>query len=157
MPTLNIGGHSVTVGDEFLKLSPDQQNATVDEIAKSLPQQAAPRQPSITDAITDIPAEIKRTADATSSGVVDNLANRGQNTSPLAFLDTGKAVLNGMGFLLSPVTGTLRSAIGHPMAQAEHAVGTLINPADGGGRSASGLRCSTVSARVEGRRAGRIP
>jgi hypothetical protein len=129
MPTLNIGGHNVTVGDEFLKLSPDQQNATVDEIAKSLPQQAAPRQPSITDAITDIPAEIKRTADATSSGVVDNLTNRGQNTSPLAFLDTGKAVLNGMGFLMSPITGTLRSAIGHPMAQAEHAVGTLINPA----------------------------
>lgn len=41
MPTLNINGHSVTVGDEFLKLSPDQQSATVDEIAKSLPQQQA--------------------------------------------------------------------------------------------------------------------
>lgn len=36
MPTLNIGGRSVSVGDEFLQLSPDQQNATVDEIAKSL-------------------------------------------------------------------------------------------------------------------------
>lgn len=36
MATLNIGGRTVTVGDEFLKLSRDEQNATVDEIAKSL-------------------------------------------------------------------------------------------------------------------------
>lgn len=130
MPTININGHSVSVGDEFLKLSPDQQNATVDEISKALPGQAvSPQRPSITDAVTDIPAEIKRTADATSSGVVDNLANRGQNTSPFAFVDTGKAILNGLGFLASPVTGAARSLIGHPMAMAEHAVGTLINPA----------------------------
>lgn len=37
MPTLNIGGQKVKVGDEFLSMSPDQQNAAVDEIAKSLP------------------------------------------------------------------------------------------------------------------------
>lgn len=36
MPTLNIGGQKVNVGDEFLSLTPDQQNAAVDEIAKSL-------------------------------------------------------------------------------------------------------------------------
>jgi hypothetical protein len=36
VPTLNIGGQRVTVGDEFLKLSPEQQNETVEEIAKSL-------------------------------------------------------------------------------------------------------------------------
>lgn len=133
MPTLNIGGQKITVGDDFLQLSPEQQNATVEEIARSLPAGGTPQQsayqPSITDAVTDIPAEIKRTADATSSGVVDTLANRGQNTSPLAFLDTGKAVLSGLGFLASPITGSMRSLIGHPMAQAEHAVGTLINPA----------------------------
>lgn len=34
--TLNIEGRKVTVDDSFLKLSPDQQNATVDEIHKSL-------------------------------------------------------------------------------------------------------------------------
>lgn len=133
MPTLNIGGQKITVGDDFLQLSPEQQNATVEEIARSLPAGGVPQQAgyqsSITDAVTDIPAEIKRTADATSSGVVDTLANRGQNTSPLAFLDTGKAVLSGLGFLASPITGSMRSLIGHPMAQAEHAVGMLINPA----------------------------
>lgn len=129
MPTLNINGHSVAVGDEFLKLSPDQQNATVDEIAKSLPQQAAQRQPSITDAVTDIPAEIGRTAGAAADSVYENLANRGTDTSRFPFLNTGKAILGGLSFLASPVTGAARSLIGHPMAQAEHAVGALINPA----------------------------
>ncbi|WP_426418199.1 hypothetical protein [Bradyrhizobium genosp. A] len=50
MPVLTIGDKSVTVGDEFLKLSPDQQNATVQEIAGSIgvtgnaaaPPEAAP-------------------------------------------------------------------------------------------------------------------
>lgn len=40
MATLNIGGQRITVGDEFLKLTPDQQNATVEEIAASLGPQS---------------------------------------------------------------------------------------------------------------------
>ena len=36
MPVLSIGDKQVTVGDEFLKLSPEAQNATVDEIAASI-------------------------------------------------------------------------------------------------------------------------
>ncbi|WP_426526802.1 hypothetical protein [Bradyrhizobium sp. McL0615] len=36
MPVLTIGDKQVSVGDEFLKLPPDQQNATVDEIAASI-------------------------------------------------------------------------------------------------------------------------
>src|ERR1044072_3746730 len=36
MPQLTIGDKSVTVGDEFLQLSPDQQNAAVQEIASSI-------------------------------------------------------------------------------------------------------------------------
>jgi len=44
MTTLNIGGKRVTVDDSFMQLSPEQQNATVDEISKSLggAQPAAP-------------------------------------------------------------------------------------------------------------------
>jgi hypothetical protein len=34
--TLNIEGHKVQVDDSFLQLTPDQQNATVEEIAKTL-------------------------------------------------------------------------------------------------------------------------
>lgn len=37
MATLNINGQKVKVDDSFLSLSPEQQNATVDEISKSLP------------------------------------------------------------------------------------------------------------------------
>lgn len=36
MATLTVNGQKVQVSDDFLKLSPEQQNATVDEIAKSL-------------------------------------------------------------------------------------------------------------------------
>lgn len=42
MPVLDIGGQKVSVGDDFLSLSPEQQQSTVDEIAGSLPKQAAP-------------------------------------------------------------------------------------------------------------------
>jgi hypothetical protein len=38
MPTLTIGDRQVTVDDSFLQLSPERQNATVEEIAKSLPK-----------------------------------------------------------------------------------------------------------------------
>ena len=36
MTVLNIAGHKVTVDDSFQQLSPDQQNAAVEEIAKTL-------------------------------------------------------------------------------------------------------------------------
>lgn len=41
--TLTIGDQKVTVDDSFLKLSPEQQNATVEEIASKLNGQAAPK------------------------------------------------------------------------------------------------------------------
>jgi len=43
MATLTIGDKSVSVGDDFLKLTPEQQNATVEEISKSIG--AAPTEP----------------------------------------------------------------------------------------------------------------
>src|SRR5690348_14663126 len=44
MATLNIGGQRVKVGDEFLQLSPEQQNAAVEEIAAALPKAQAPQE-----------------------------------------------------------------------------------------------------------------
>jgi hypothetical protein len=35
MPKLTVGGRKVTIGDEFLSLSPQEQEATVEEISKS--------------------------------------------------------------------------------------------------------------------------
>lgn len=37
MPTLELGDYKIDLGDSFTTLSPEQQHATVDEIAKSLP------------------------------------------------------------------------------------------------------------------------
>lgn len=45
MATLNIGGKRVKVGDEFLSLTPEQQQATVDEIAAKIGI-GAPQQPA---------------------------------------------------------------------------------------------------------------
>ncbi|TIQ83078.1 MAG: hypothetical protein E5X38_30550, partial [Mesorhizobium sp.] len=45
MPTLSIQGRKVQVDDAFLSMTPEQQNAAVDEIAKSLPGVATGRQP----------------------------------------------------------------------------------------------------------------
>lgn len=42
MATLNIGGTKVIVSDDFLRLSPEQQQATVEEIAASLGPSQAP-------------------------------------------------------------------------------------------------------------------
>lgn len=58
MPTLNIGGQKIKVGDEFLSLSPEQQNAAVDEISKSLPS-AAPGAEQIAPSAPEQPAPDK--------------------------------------------------------------------------------------------------
>lgn len=47
MPTLNIGGRNVQVGDGFLSLSPEQQNDTVDEIARSLAMAPPPKESAV--------------------------------------------------------------------------------------------------------------
>lgn len=72
MATLNIEGRKVTVDDSFLKLSPEDQNATVEEIAKSLgsAQPAAPAGPSVlSQAAAAAPAEIPKPATAPDSGI----------------------------------------------------------------------------------------
>lgn len=42
MTTLNIGGKKITVSDDFLKLSPDEQSRAVDEIASKIGASAKP-------------------------------------------------------------------------------------------------------------------
>ncbi len=40
MPTLTVAGHDVTVGDEFLKLSPEDQQSMVNHISQHLPEKS---------------------------------------------------------------------------------------------------------------------
>lgn len=141
MPTLNIEGRKVTVDESFMKLAPEQQNATVEEIAKSFatPKAAALTNggPSITDAVTDIPNEVGNAymtaiQHATGNSVNDlpgyDPRTRGQLGPIEGLMRTGKQILGVPETLLSPITGAARSLIGHPMAQATQAVGSLINP-----------------------------
>lgn len=72
MPTLNIEGRKVTVDDSFLKLSPEQQNSTVDEIASSFKTQTAQTKPEPT---ASLPQQIL-------SGFNNQRIAAGQLTSP---------------------------------------------------------------------------
>jgi hypothetical protein len=135
MPTLNIGGRSVQVDDSFLKLSSDQQNATVDEISKSFGSSSA--EPSITDAVTDIPSEVGKAYSQAAQHVTGNSVTdlpgydprtRGQLGPIEGLMRTGKQVLGVPELLASLPTGLARSVLGHLMAQGEHAIGTVINP-----------------------------
>ena len=81
----------------------------------------------MSDAITDVPNEI---SGAFKEGYANLTApsNRGQQGSIEGLLNTGRAVLGAGQMMAAPITGAARSLIGHPMAQAEHAVGTIIAP-----------------------------
>lgn len=69
MATLNIEGRKVSIDDGFLKLSPDEQNATVEEIAKSLGA-GQPKAPSVlSQAAAAAPVEVVTPAAAPDSGV----------------------------------------------------------------------------------------
>lgn len=68
MPRLTIDGQTVNVDDSFLKLSPEQQNATVEEIAKSLPSK---RSGTIGETVD---AAVRGAANAITFGFADRLA-----------------------------------------------------------------------------------
>jgi hypothetical protein len=53
MPTLNIQGQKVKVDDSFLKLSPEDQNATVEEIASKLGIASTSKPPGQVSSLTD--------------------------------------------------------------------------------------------------------
>jgi hypothetical protein len=83
MPTLNIGGQRVKVGDEFLGLSPEDQESTVEEIAGSLGAKSAPSW-----------GETFETAKQNMPGPVEFL--KSQFTNPIDDVkNVGKLVLGG--------------------------------------------------------------
>jgi hypothetical protein len=71
MATLNIGGTRVKVDDSFLTMTPEQQNAAVEEISKSLPaaSQSAPAAPEPTSTIGKIGQAAEDIARLASNGV----------------------------------------------------------------------------------------
>lgn len=132
------GGDVVDAGKPAF--DPSQPFQPVDEkppFDPSKPFEAAPtasewpsKGSSWSDAITDIPGEIKNAAmenvDAIKNGLLPS--GQGERGQLENLLNVGKGVAAIPGLIASPITGAARSLIGHPMAQAEHAVGTVINP-----------------------------
>lgn len=88
----------------------------------------APKGPSITDAVTDIPREIGATAERNLTAMQDSLSSRGSKGPIEGLMSTGRAIMGGLGLIASPIAGAARSLIGHPMAQATQAVGSVIAP-----------------------------
>lgn len=86
-----------------------------------------PAAPSWSDAITDIPHEIGTEA-SSALDKIKALGSRSEQGPLEGLMTTGKAALAVPQLIASPFTGAARSLIGHPMAQAEHAIGTVINP-----------------------------
>jgi hypothetical protein len=145
MATLDIGGRKVTVDDGFLSLPPDQQSATVEEIAASLGP-APGAETAVSRAIKGVPGEIYDAGKAALTTINDNLnpfsdARRasierqskmgfveglGEQLKRTAGVGSGLAAIPEVPFSL--VTGTARSLGGHPMAAAERAIGSVINP-----------------------------
>lgn len=123
MPTFSIDAPN---GKSY-SIDGDNAEGALAALKKHIGSDTAPG-PSLSDAVTDIPAEIGRTAGA-NIDAMKNLSGRGSKGSIEGLMDTGRAALAVPGLLMSPITGAARSLIGHPMAQAEHAVGTMINPA----------------------------
>lgn len=82
---------------------------------------------SWSDVITDIPGEIGHAAGEAWQNL-KGVANRGQQGSFEGLLNTGKAALAIPQMIWSPAIGTARSIGGHSLANAEHAIGSMIAP-----------------------------
>ncbi|WKA31612.1 hypothetical protein [Bradyrhizobium roseum] len=97
MATLNIEGRKVTVDDSFLKLSPDEQNATVEEIAKSLAPRAPAAPPLLAQAAAAAPTEpIAAAAPSADGSFSDTVrAIRDAVHAPTRILENG--ILLGLG------------------------------------------------------------
>lgn len=117
------GGAALPEGFELI----DDDGPTFNERFAGEPVEPK-RSPSIMDAVTDIPREVGSAFSENLGALKSGLTDRGSKGPIDGLLSTGKAVLAIPGMALSPITGAARSLIGHPMAQAEHAIGALINP-----------------------------
>lgn len=117
MPILNIDGRRITVGDEFLKLSPEEQDATVNEIAASLkPKEPMQLPGSQYNPVPGIPTMIKGAYEALKSGAEatrDAAAGEVQDPAKVfaaAGLGVGMSPAAGSGVGLAQVAG-----VGKPM------------------------------------------
>lgn len=99
-------------------------------------------------AIRDIPTEIANEAKAGLEPITA-LGRRSEMGTVEGLLSLPNAVGGALRIAASPVTGALKSALGHPIAAAETAVGGLINPEVARQREASGAAYEDAKKSVE--------
>lgn len=109
MATLDIGGRRVVVDDSFMSLSPEQQNATVEEISASLAPKAA----------ADVPTDMAKSAGvglgeaaigvAGGAGDLKDALSRGADAAaaklgiPQQYVDTAKGVAGKVAGYVNPI------------------------------------------------------
>lgn len=103
MATLNINGRRVKVDDSFLSLSPEQQNATVDEIAQSLGAQQSPEAQSAASEMSAMTQALGKPMDDGRNSVlgkIDTAMRGAADTLTFGTADEIAAGLNtGFGYL----------------------------------------------------------
>ncbi len=124
MPTFELSAN----GKTFEIDAPDQAAAVGAFQKMNGAAPAAGPQFNLSDAVTDIPAEIGRTARSNLETIKEGATNRGGKGPIEGLMSTGKALLAVPGLIASPITGAARSLIGHPMAHLTHKVGEVIAP-----------------------------
>jgi hypothetical protein len=118
MPVLDIGGRRVQVDDGFMKLSPDEQNATVDEIASSFKSQAPTERLRVTPA--DQPQQFADGSSSQQSSVTDDVLKS-------AAAGVGKGIA-GIGGALGSVSDMGARGIGHATNYIERNLGLPETP-----------------------------
>lgn len=91
MPVISVDGHKVAVDDGFLKMSPEDQNATVDEIAASFKSSSAPKPDKYQQAAIDEQVQLKAAGGDEGAGFTRRLAHGatlGADSTILAALTT---------------------------------------------------------------------
>lgn len=109
--------------------APLADNASPDAWWKAAPLAEQPKAETsdIPAAIADVPKEIAAEAKAGATDVAA-LSRRGEMGAVEGLLSLPKAVGGALRVAASPVVGAAKSLLGHPIADAETAVGGLINP-----------------------------
>lgn len=115
--------------DMYQRSQPNPAKMSDAELQAAYAAHAAPPQEG--GAVTDIIPEIKNAASENMAAIKEGFAPEGgkaQQGTIGGLMSTGKGLLGIAGLAASPITGAARSLLGHPLADAEHAIGGVINP-----------------------------
>lgn len=151
MPVISIDGRKVAVDDSFLKLSPEDQNATVDEIASSFKSNSAPKPDKYQQAAIDEQTQLKAAGGDEGAGFTRRLAHGatfGADSTILAGLQTPLEMIKRGTF--NPLEGYnfAKAREDQIMGDARKNTGALGTAAEvlGGGVSGAGLANAGVTA-----------